>query len=102
MSLRVRRLDAAAVFLLSEGIDPFLRSVIYTVLAVYYVTVVGMNPLQLVLVGTVLEAATALFEVPTGVIADVFSRRLSVVLGFALTGLAFVLEGTLPIFTMIL
>ena len=53
----------------------FIRATIYTVISVYYVVVAGLDPLRLVLVGTVLEAAIALFEVPTGVIADVFSRR---------------------------
>jgi hypothetical protein len=36
-------------------------------------TVVDLNPLQLV--GTLLEAAVFLFEVPTGVMADVYNRR---------------------------
>jgi DHA3 family tetracycline resistance protein-like MFS transporter len=102
MPVRAWRLDAAAIFLVAEGFGAFFQSVIYTVLAVYYVTVVGMNPFQLVLVGTVLEAAAALFEVPTGVIADVVSRRLSIVLGHLLFGVAFLLEGSVPLFAIIL
>jgi DHA3 family tetracycline resistance protein-like MFS transporter len=77
-------------------------SLTYTVLTVYYVIAADLNPLQLVLVGTVLEAAVLLLEVPTGVIADVFSRRLSILLGHLLWGVAFVLEGSAPLFAAIL
>ena len=38
----------------------------------------GLSPLQLVLVGTVLETSVFLAEVPTGIVADVYSRRLKV------------------------
>jgi DHA3 family tetracycline resistance protein-like MFS transporter len=102
MPIRVRRLDAAAVFLISEGLTGFIRAMVYTVVAVYYVVEAGLDPLRLVLVGTVLEASTALFEIPTGVIADVFSRRLSILLGHLLWGVAFVVEGSVPVFGVIL
>jgi DHA3 family tetracycline resistance protein-like MFS transporter len=98
----VRRLDAATVYLLICAIDAFRQRLIYTLLAIYYVTVVGMDPLQLVLVGTVLEGACLLFEVPTGVIADVYSRRLSIILGYLLIGMAFMLEGSVSLFALIL
>ena len=94
--------DAAAVYLISEGVGAFIRTLTYTVLTVYYVTSADLNPLQLVLVGTVLEAAILLLEVPTGVIADVFSRRLSILLGHLLWGVAFILEGSAPLFAAIL
>ena len=41
-----------------------------TVNLVYQATVVGLNPFQLVLVGAVLESTTFIFEVPTGIVAD--------------------------------
>jgi DHA3 family tetracycline resistance protein-like MFS transporter len=74
----------------------------FTTLAVYYVTVVGMNPLQLVLVGTVLEVTVFLLEVPTGVVADTYSRRLSVIIGEFLIGACFLIEGFVPLFGAIL
>ena len=73
-----------------------------TMSAVYRITEAGRNPLELILVGTVLEAAVFLFEIPTGVVADVFSRRLSLIIGFAMIGLGIMLEGALPIFGTIL
>lgn len=78
------------------------QSMIFTVLAVYYVVTVGMNPLQLVLVGTVLELTVFVFEVPTGVVADTYSRRLSVIVGYLLIGVCYVIEGWAPIFFIIL
>ena len=52
--------------------------------------------------GTTLEASIFLFEVPTGVVADVYSRRLSVILGYVLIGLGFLVWGALPLFLPIL
>ena len=62
----------------------------------------GLDPLQLVLVGTVLELSVLLFEVPTGVVADVFSRRLSVIIGHGMIGLGLILESFFPFFLPIL
>jgi len=101
LPIPARRMDAATIYLLSCGLSAFVRATVYTVVSVYYFVDAGLDPLRLVLVGTVLEAATAVFEIPTGVIADVFSRRLSIVLGHLLWGVAFVLEGSLPIFEII-
>jgi DHA3 family tetracycline resistance protein-like MFS transporter len=55
-----------------------------------------MSPLQLVLVGTFMELTVFLFEVPTGIVADVYSRRLSVVIGMLVMGAAIVFVGSVP------
>lgn len=73
-----------------------------TMSAVYRITEADLDPFQLILVGTVLELAVFLAEVPTGVIADVYSRRVSIILGFALVGVGFILEGAMPLFVSIL
>jgi len=70
--------------------------------AIYRVQTAGLDPLQLVLVGTVLEATVFIFEIPTGIVADVYSRRLSTVIGYFLIGLGFILEGAMPLFGTIL
>ena len=62
----------------------------------------GLNPLQLVLIGTALEVSTFLLEIPTGVVADVYSRRLSVIIGTALIGVSWMLAGSIPFFVAIL
>ena len=86
---------------LSVGMSAFEGLAIATVITtnlVYQVESVGLNALQLVLVGTVLETTVFAFEIPTGVVADVYSRRLSVVIGLAVTGAGFVLAGSIPNF----
>jgi DHA3 family tetracycline resistance protein-like MFS transporter len=77
-------------------------STIITVNLVYQTTVVALNPLQLVLVGTLLEAVCFIFEIPTGIVADLYSRKLSVIIGIFLTGIGFILEGAFPIFFAVL
>ncbi|MGD8399178.1 MAG: MFS transporter [Anaerolineae bacterium] len=93
-----RRLSPLAVYLILAGGSSLFFSLVFTVDMIYYVTVVGMSPLQLVLVGTTLEATIFLFEIPTGLVADLKSRRLSVVVGYTLTGVAFLIEGSFPLF----
>ena len=94
--------NAYAVYLFSEFTVALLFSMMFTVDAVYQVSLVGLNALQLVLVGTTLEVAAFIFEVPTGVVADVFSRRRSIIIGMFIMGLAFIVEGSFPFFAPIL
>jgi DHA3 family tetracycline resistance protein-like MFS transporter len=54
---------------------------------------VHLSPLQLILMGTAMEAAVFLFEVPTGVVADTYSRRLSLIVGYLGMGIAWMLVG---------
>lgn len=73
-----------------------------TVSLVFMVVVAELDPLQMVLVGTVLELSAFLFEIPTGVVADVYSRKLSMVIGYIMMGFGFMLLGFFPTFEMIL
>jgi DHA3 family tetracycline resistance protein-like MFS transporter len=98
----LQKFRAYPVYLFFEGGTALLFSMIFTASSLYQVTVAGLSPLQLVLVGTTLELAVLVFEVPTGVVADVFSRRLSVIIGVFLIGLGFILEGSIPVFATIL
>jgi len=65
----------------------------WVVMAVYLVNELHLSPLQLVLMGTAMEAAVFLFEVPTGVVADTYSRRLSLVIGYLGMGVAWLAVG---------
>jgi DHA3 family tetracycline resistance protein-like MFS transporter len=73
-----------------------------TVASVYRIEEVGLDPLRLVLLGTALEVAVLVFEVPTGVLADTYGRRRSVITGFLLMGAGFALEGAVPHFWTVL
>ena len=94
----MRNPHAYRVYLAMSAAMTFASAMMFTVLSVYYVTRAGMDALQLVLVGTVLEATVFVFEVPTGVVADTVSRRLSVIIGTFVIGAAFVAEGLIPVF----
>jgi DHA3 family tetracycline resistance protein-like MFS transporter len=90
------------VYLIFSGVTSLSGSLISTVNMVYQVETARLNPLQLVLVGTVLEFVAFVCQLPTGVLADIYSRRLAVILGTLLFGMAFVLEGSFPRFDVIL
>src|SRR5690349_692225 len=94
--------NAVAVYLLLTGGQALFFSMIATLNMVYQATIVGLSPFQLVLVGTVLESVCFLGEIPTGVVADVYSRRLSIILGVLLIGGGFTLEGGIPAFAAVL
>lgn len=91
----MHRLSARTTWYAYEAVASFLGMLAFTVTAVYYVTEVGMSPLQLVLVGTLMEVSVFVFEVPTGIIADTYSRRLSIVIGTFVMGVAVILFGGL-------
>jgi DHA3 family tetracycline resistance protein-like MFS transporter len=100
--MHLRKWDAYRVYLLQAGGTSFLFSLIFTINLVYQAQVVGLTPFQLVMVGTTLEVTAFLFEIPTGIVADLYSRRLSVIIGFFLIGIGFMIEGAFPFFAAVL
>jgi hypothetical protein len=95
-------LPAYRVYLSTRFVESLLFTSIVTINLVYQVTVVKLNPLQLVLVGTLLETVCFLSEIPTGLLADVHSRKLSTIIGVILLGLGFVIEGSFPTFLFVM
>lgn len=98
MLANTRRISSYSVYLILEGLYGLATATIFTVNLLYQFEIAHLNPLQLILVGTVLEISCFLCQVPTGVLADLYSRRLSVIVGIVLTGLGFLLEGSIPNF----
>ncbi len=98
----MKRLPAYPLSIGMSAVEGLAFATVVTTNLVYQVESVGLNPLQLILIGTALEATVFAFEIPSGVVADVYSRRLSVVIGLALIGGGFVLEGSVPIFGALL
>ena len=86
----MRRLPATSVF---YALEFLLRLPTWVAVAVYLVRELHFSPLQLVLMGTAMEAAVFLFEIPTGVVADTYSRRLSLIVGYLGMGVAWMLLG---------
>ena len=95
---RKLQLDATRVYLFIEIAIATFLCMVFVTNSLYEVTIAGLTPLQLVLIGTTLEVSTFVFEVPTGIVADVYSRRLSIIIGYILMGLGFLVEGFFPAF----
>lgn len=98
----MKRLNATSTYFIFSSLIALANTIMFTTYAVYYVQTVGMSPMQLVLVGTALEATILLLEVPTGVVADTYSRRLSVIIGIFILGVAWIIEGALPLYAAII
>ncbi|WP_226641563.1 MFS transporter [Mesobacillus subterraneus] len=96
------KLSAYRVYLIYAGLTAFLFEMVFTVNEIYRIEVAGFNAFELVLVGTALELSSFLFEIPTGILADTKSRKLSVIIGLFLIGLGFLIEGLVPVFLVIL
>ena len=89
----MRRLRPETTFLVYATGEGFAFRLMSVLFSVFLIVELGLGPLQLLLMGTVLELSYLLFEVPTGVVADTVSRRLSVVIGLVGSGAAFILLG---------
>ena len=98
----MKRADSYRFYLAASAANGFLFATATTVNLVYMVEVAHLDPLQMVLVGTVLELSVFLFEIPTGVVADTVGRRRSVVIGHLLTGVSFIVLVSWPSFGTIL
>jgi DHA3 family tetracycline resistance protein-like MFS transporter len=94
--------NAYTVYLVICTASAFLMTTAFATSAIYRFQMAHLIPLQLVLVGTALELSVFLFEIPTGIVADLRSRRLSVLIGFTMIGAGLFLEGSFTFFATIL
>ncbi|MDX2137351.1 MAG: MFS transporter, partial [Chloroflexota bacterium] len=91
-------MTATRVHLTRTFIHTFAQTLVFATWMVYQIQVIGLDALQLVLIGTAMEVTIFLFEIPTGVLADVYSRRLSVIIGTFLMGVGFLIMAAFPVF----
>jgi MFS transporter, DHA3 family, tetracycline resistance protein len=98
----MKKFDAYKLYLWLMFFNALFFSMIFVVTSFYEATVAGLSGMQLVLVGTTVEVTILLFEVPTGIVADAYSRRLSIIIGYFIMGLGFIIEGSFPRFVPIL
>ncbi len=96
------RWRADRTWLVYRGAESFAMAIGWTLAPIYFVQTVGMDPLQLVLTGTFMEIAYFAFEVPTGVVADSYSRRASVIVAQFVMGASFVVTGLVTSVPLIL
>ncbi|MFL6014693.1 MAG: MFS transporter [Gaiellaceae bacterium] len=88
----MRRVDAEKLY---YALEFFLAMPTWVVTSLYLVSVLHLSPLQLVLMGTAMEAAVFFGEIPTGLVADTYSRRLSLVIGYLGMGISWLLVGVI-------
>ena len=98
MRLRGRQISPYRLYLILESGTSFLLGISYATVTVYWVTSGRLNPLQLLLLGTSLELSYFVFQLPTGVLADLLSRRLCVLAGLFIVGAAQVTASLSPSF----
>lgn len=84
---------AVRIFLRSGFVWQLCWSSYWTLFFLRVVVDVGLDPLQLLLLGTTKEITILVSEIPTGVVADIKSRRLSVIIAFVVCGTAAVGAG---------
>ena len=80
--------DPTRLFLRTGFVWQLCWSSYWTLFFLRVVVDVGLDPLQLLLLGTTKEITILLVEIPTGVVADIRSRRLSVIIAFGVCGIA--------------
>ena len=102
MRLPRREVSPYRVYLVLELGTSFVLGITYATIMVYWVTAGKLNPLQLVLLGTVLELTYFVFQLPTGIIADLVSRRLCALGGLFILGLGLIMQGLSPSFPNLL
>lgn len=98
----MKRLHAPAVYLIYRFGTGLLFATGFTMAGLYRIEWAGLGTLELALVGTVLETTVTLCEVPTGVLADLYGRRASVLAGLVLIGAGIAVEGSVPSLAAIL
>jgi MFS transporter, DHA3 family, tetracycline resistance protein len=97
-----RRADAFLVYIVLNIVASLGTGVVWTVSMVYQIEVVKMTPFELILVGTMMEVVAFFGQIPTGVLADLYSRRLAVVIGYLLMSLSYLLQALFPSFSIML
>ncbi|MCJ7623525.1 MAG: MFS transporter, partial [Anaerolineaceae bacterium] len=97
-----KSINALTIYLLLNFFQFAFFWMAFTVDGLYFVLQAALDPLQLVLIGTTLEASILIFEIPTGIVADLYSRRLSTIIGIFLIGLGFIVLGCWALFVPIL
>lgn len=98
----MKKLQPTPAFYLYNGFGAFNSGLIATAVYVYYVRTIGVTPFQLALISTVHMLTHVLCELPTGIVADVYSRKISVLIGSALAGVCYIITGAVPVFAAML
>jgi DHA3 family tetracycline resistance protein-like MFS transporter len=89
------------MYYLSRTIMGLSFHMLFTAAGLYRIDIAKLEVYQLILIGTALEISIFIFEVPTGIVADLKSRKLSVIIGLFIISIGAVLEALTPLFLVI-
>ncbi|HEX2143440.1 MAG TPA: MFS transporter [Glycomyces sp.] len=92
------RTDPYRLYLVMRVGLSFAVAMAFTTTVVYRVEDGGLDPFQLLMIGTVLEVTYLVFQLPTGILADLVSRRACVVAGFGIYAGGLFWQGLSPEF----
>ena len=84
------------VYVTIAAVGAFVSTLAFTITPFYRFQVAGLDNFELVLAGTLMEAAVFCFEIPTGVVADQWSRKWSVIVGHLGIGVGLLIEASVP------
>ena len=85
-----RAYDPALVYVRVMGTVEGLEWGFWLAASVWWIVILDLSPLQLVAMGAVLEVSVLVSETPTGVVADLVSRRRSILISQVFMGLAYI------------
>lgn len=88
-SARAARRGPDTVFIRGFGLAEGIEWGFWLAAVVFWVVELELSPLRLVLLSLAIELAVIVSETPTGVVADLRSRRLSILIGETTIGLSF-------------
>ncbi len=98
----MKKLSAELVYYIRTAVGDFNSGLIFTSIWVLLYTVMGLSLVEISLIYIVITVSNMVLEIPTGVLADVYSRRLSVILGGVFIGVTYVMMGVWPTFAIAL
>src|ERR1700739_977162 len=93
---------AYAVYLFLECGTSFLLGICYATITVYWVISGRLSRMGSLLLAPALDLSYSLLHLPTGVLADLVSRRLCALAGLFIVGLALIMESLSPAFANLL
>lgn len=99
---RTLGIDPAIAYYILKCGHALFYTLVVSVSLIFQATEVGLSALQLLLVAAALQGAILVSEIPTGVIADTYGRKRSVVIGLLLLGAGMSLSGAIASFWPIL
>ncbi|MEM8707394.1 MAG: MFS transporter [Actinomycetota bacterium] len=88
--MATRHHDPARVFVRAFGTAEGVEWGFWLAATVWWVVELELGPLELVVMGAVLQLSVLLSETPTGVVADLMSRRRSVIIAQFVMGFSFI------------